>query len=189
MTTKQTTKTFGSIWKAWLVVAVLVLAGAPHISAGVIGETCDDQIRRAAEQAIRINPFLTVFDHVVVDVNGGHVRVLGSVERRHRREAVAAGVARLPGVLDVRNEIDVQSQSPADQSLRRRLFESIYYGHVLAPNHTPCWQVQIVVDRERVTLFGDVPRGAEQERIAAIARNLGARAIDVPWEGRTAEAR
>ncbi len=184
MTTKETEHTFGSFRKTLFGVAGLVLAGALHVFAGVIGEAGDDQIRRAAEQAIRSNPFLTVFDHVVVDVDGGYVQLRGSVERRHRREAIAARVARLPGVLGVRNEIDVQSSSPADDSLRRRLFESIYYGGVLAPNDEPCWQVQIVVDRQRVILFGDVPRGAGQERIEAIARNLGALAVDTRPEDR-----
>lgn len=184
MTRKETKQTFGSIRKAWFGVAGLVLAGALQVSAGEIAQAGDDQIRRAAERAIRTNPFLTVFDHVVVDVDGGYVRLRGSVERRHRREAVAAGVVRLPGVVGVRNEIEVQSSSPADESLRRRLFESIYYGDVLAPNDEPWWQVQIVVDRQRVTLFGDVPRGAGQERIEAIARNLGALAIDARSEDR-----
>ena len=184
MTRKETEHTFGSFRKTLFGVAGLVLAGALHVSAGEIGRAGDNQIRRAAEQAIRINPFLTVFDHVVVDVDGGYVQLRGSVERRHRREAVAAGVARLPGVLGVRNEIDVQSSSPADESLRRRLFESIYYGRVFASNDEPCWQVQIVVDRQRVTLFGDVPRGAGQERIEAIARTLGALAVDTWPEDR-----
>lgn len=182
MTRKETKQTFGSIRKAWFGVAGLVLAGALQVSAGEIAQAGDDQIRRAAERAIRTNPFLTVFDHVVVDVDGGYVRLRGSVERRHRREAVAAGVVRLPGVVGVRNEIEVQSSSPADESLRRQLFESIYYGDVLAPNDEPWWQVQIVVDRQRVTLFGDLPRGAGQERIKAIARNLGALAIDARSE-------
>ncbi len=178
MTRKETEHTFGSFRKILFAVAGLVLAGVVPVSAGEIGQAGDGQIRRAAERAIRINPFLTVFDHVVVDVDGGYVQLRGSVERRHRREAAAAGVARLPGVLGVRNEIEVQSSSPVDESLRRRLFESIYYGGVLAPNDEPCWQVQIVVDRQRVTLFGEVPRGAGQERIEAIARNLGALAVD-----------
>ena len=114
-------------------VAGLVLAGALHVSAGVTAAAGDHQIREAAEQAIRINPFLTAFDHVVVDMDGGYIRLRGSVERRHRREAVASAVARLAGGRGVRNEIEVQLSSPADEWLRRRLFESIYYGDVLAP--------------------------------------------------------
>ena len=181
MTMKQTVGSFRKILAA---VGGLVLAGAVHVSASPIGQAGDDQIRRAAEQAIRTNPFLTVFDHVVVDVDGGYVQLRGSVERPHRREAAAAGVARLPGVLGVRNEIAVQSSSPADASLRRRLFERIYYSGVLAPDADPEWQVWIVVDQQRVTLFGAVPRGAGEERLEAIARDAGALAVDMRREDR-----
>ena len=181
MTTKQMV---GSFRKILAGVGGLVLAGAVHVSASEIGQPGDDQIRRAAERAIRTNPFLTVFDHVVVDVEGGYVQLRGSVEWPHRREAAAAGVARLQGVLGVRNEIDVQSSSPADVSLRRRLFESIYYGGVLAANAEPEWQVRIVVDGGRVTLFGDLPRGAGAERLEAIVRDAGALAVDMRPEDR-----
>ena len=184
MTRKETGHTVGSSGKTLLAVAGLVLAGALHISAGEIGQAGDDQLRRAAERAVRTNPFLTVFDHVVVDVDGGYVYLRGSVERRHRREAVAAGVARLPGVVGVRNEIGVQSASPADGSLRRRLFESIYYGGVLAANAEPEWQVRIVADQQRVMLFGDVPCGAAQERLEALAREAGALAVELRPEDR-----
>jgi osmotically-inducible protein OsmY len=183
MTRKETKHAFGSFLKTLFGFGGLMLAGALHMSAGEIGQAGDDQIRRAAERAVRTNPFLTVFDHVIVDVDGGYVQLRGSVERRHRREAVAAVVARLPGVVGLRNEIDVQSSSPADVSLRRRLFESIYYGGVLAANAEPEWQVRIVVDGERVTLFGDVPSSAGLERLEAVARNAGALAVDVRPEG------
>jgi BON domain len=184
MTRKETKHAFGSLGKTLFGLAGLVLAGALHVSADEIGQAGDDQIRRAAERAVRTSPFLTVFDHVVVDVEGGYVQLRGSVERAHRREAVAAGVARLPGVVGVRNAIDVQSSSPTDDSLRRRLFESIYYGGVLAANAEPEWQVRIVVDGGRVTLFGDVPRGAGQERLEAIARSAGALVVDLRPEDR-----
>ena len=184
MTRKETGHTVGSSGKTLFAVAGLVLAGALHLSAGEIGQPSDDQLRRAAERAVRTNPLLTVFDHVVVDVDGGYVYLRGSVERRHRREAVTAGVARLPGVVGVRTEIEVQSSSPADGSLRRRLFESIYYGGVLAANAEPEWQVRIVVDQERVTLFGDVPRGVARKRLEALARDAGALAVDLQPEDR-----
>ena len=179
MTRNGTKQAFGSLGKSLAGVAGLVLAGGLARLRGRDRGGGRRPDRKAAEQAIRINPFLTAFDHVVVDVDGGYIRLHGSVERRHRREAVATAVARLAGVLGVRNEIELQSSSPADEWLRRRLFESIYYGGVLASHDEPWWQVKIVVDQQRVTLFGDVPRGAGQARIEAIARNLGALAIDV----------
>ena len=184
MMTKQTTHTLASSGKAWFGVAGWVLAGALQVSAGETQQAGDDQLRRAAERAIRTNAFLTVFDHVVVDVDGGYVQLRGSVERRYRREAAAAGVARVPGVVGVRNEIEVQSSSPADESLRRRLFERIYYSGVLAANADPEWQVRIVVDQQRVTLFGAVPRGAGQQRLEAVARNAGVQAVEMRPEDR-----
>ena len=178
MKTKQTKQPAGSFSKGLFGVAGLVLAGALHVSAGEIGQTGDDHLRRAAEEAVRTNPFLGVFDYVSVDVDGGHVRLRGSVEQRLRREAAAARIAQLPGVLDVRNEIDVQSSAPEDVSLRRRLFERLYYGAGMPGGQRPEWPVRILVSDGRVTLAGEVGSSNEGERLEAMARSVGAQFVE-----------
>ncbi len=178
MKTKQTKPAGRSFKKSWFGIAGLVLAGALHVSADEIGPAGDEQLRLAARQAIRTNPFLGVFDDVLVDVDGGRVWLRGSVEQRHRRDVAAARIAKLPGVLEVRNEIEVQSSTPEDVMLRRRLFERLYYGGGIENSQRPEWPVRILVSDGRVTLAGDVASSAERERLKAMAWNAGARFVE-----------
>ena len=159
-------------------VAGLVLAGTLHASAGEIGSAGDAALRRAAEAAVRTNPYLGVFDHVVVDVEGGRIRLSGSVEQRHRRDAAANRVAQLPGVLEIQNDIEVQSSAPEDVSLRRRLFESFYFGGAIPASQSPEWAVRILVSNGHVTLASEVP-GIDYERLQAMAWSAGARSVAI----------
>ena len=172
MMAKQTTAAAGYPKKSWFAIAGLVLTSALHVSAS------DEQLRRAAEQAVRNNPFLGVFDHVLVEVDGGHVRLLGSVEQRQRREMAAASVARLSGVLEVRNDIEVQSSAPEDVMLRRRLFERLYYGGAIEGSERPEWPVRILVSHGRVILAGELPDSANREHVEKMAWSAGARAVE-----------
>ena len=158
-------------------VAGLVLAGTLHASADEIGQAGDAALRRAAEAAIRTNPYLGVFDHVLVDVVSGRVRLSGSVEQRDRREAAAARVAQLPGVLDVLNDIEVQPSAPGDVALRQRLFESLYGGGEIVASRSPEWAVRILVSNGHVTLAGAVA-SIDVERLQAMWR-AGARSVAI----------
>ena len=167
-----------SLNRGWLAIAGLVLVGALQASADDIQQSGDDQLRRAAEEAVRTNPFLGVFDQVLVEVHGGQLRLSGSVEQRCRREKAAASVARLSGVLEVQNDIEVQSSAPEDVMLRRRLFERIYYGGDVVGNDSREWPVRILVSHGRVTLAGEIAANAERERLEALAQSAGARFVE-----------
>ena len=177
-TTKQTKQPAGSFKNSLFAVAGLALAATLNASAGEIGQAGDAALRRAAEAAVRTNPYLGVFDHVLVDVEGGRVRLSGSVEQRHRREAAANRVAQLPGVLEVLNDIEVQSSAPEDVSLRRRLFESVYFGGAIPGSQRPEWAVRILVSNGHVTLAGAVA-GIDHERLQAMAWSAGARSVAI----------
>ena len=159
---------------SWLGIAGLVLAGTMQASAGDSQESGDDQLRRAVEEAVRTNPFLGVCDQLLVEVDGGQVRLSGSVENRCRSEKTAAGVARVPGVLEVRNDIEVQSSALEDVMLRRRVFERLYYGGGVVGNDRLEWPIRILVSDGRVTLAGEITPNAERERLEAMAQSAGA---------------
>ncbi|HJS56817.1 MAG TPA: BON domain-containing protein [Vicinamibacteria bacterium] len=175
MKTKHAAASLNGGWRA---LAGLLLVGTLQASADDIQPSGDDQLRRAAEEAVRSNPFLGVFDHVLVEVNGGQVRLWGSVEQRCRREKAASSVARLSGVLDVQNDIEVQSSAPEDVMLRRRLFERLYYDGGIGGNDRLEWPVRILVSHGRVTLAGEITENAERERLEAIAQSAGARFVE-----------
>lgn len=172
-------------WKAPLgrarLVAVvgLAVAGAVRASAADIPRANGDPLRRAAEETVRTSGYLGVFDFVVVDVNDGRVRLRGSVEQRERGKRAADQVAALPGVVEVVDEIRVQSGAPEDVQLRRRLFARLYYGGVIPADPRPEWRVRILVSEGRVTLAGELPEGAELARLEAMAWEAGARFVDL----------
>ena len=144
-------------------------------SAGEAGR--DAALRRAAEEALRSNPYLGVFDYVTVEVDGGYVRLGGFVEQKVRREAAAARIARLAGVEEISNEITVQPQAASDVKLRRRLYEKIYYGGAMPGGSRPEWPVRIQVSNGCVTLAGQVANGRDSERLEAMAWQAGAQLV------------
>jgi hypothetical protein len=162
-----------------LAVVGLALAGAVRASAAGIPRANGDPLRRAAEKTVRTSAYLGVFDYVVVDVDDGRVRLRGSVEQRERGKRTAEQVAALPGVIEVVNEIRVQSGAPEDVQLRRRLFERLFYGGGIPADPRPEWPVRILVSEGRVTLAGELPEGAELARLQAMAWEAGALFVDL----------
>jgi osmotically-inducible protein OsmY len=157
----------------------LAVAGAVRASADGIPRPNGDPRPRAAEKTVRTSVYLGVFDYVVVDVDDGRVRLRGSVEQRGRGKRAAEQVAALPGVVEVVNEIRVQSGAPEDVQLRRRLFERLYYGGGMPADPRPEWPVRILVSEGRVTLAGELPQGAELARLQAMAWEAGALSVDL----------
>jgi hypothetical protein len=167
----------------------LALAGAVRASAAGIPRANGDPLRRAAEETVRTSVYLGVFDYVVVDVHDGRVRLRGSVEQRARGKRAAEQVAALPGVVDVVNEIRVQSGAPEDVRLRRRLFERLYYGGGIPADPRPKWPVRILVSEGRVTLAGELPEGTELARLQAMAWEAAALFVDLQPRGEDAPER
>jgi hypothetical protein len=155
------------------------LAGIAGATAAGAPQTDDEPLRCVAEETIRTSAYLGVFDYVVVEVDGGRVRLSGSVEQRARGTRAAEQVAALPGVVEVIDEIRVQSGAPEDVQLRRSLFERLYYGGGIPADPRPEWPVRILVSEGRVTLAGGLPEGAELARLQAMAWEAGALFVDV----------
>jgi hypothetical protein len=156
----------------------LALAGAVQATAAGIPQADDFPLRCAAQAVVRTSAHLGVFDHVVADVDGGRVWLRGSVEQRQRGKSMAAQVAALPGIVEVVNEIEVQSSAPEDVRLRRALFQRIYYGGGIPTDPQPRWPVRILVSEGRVTLAGDLPESAEVAGLAAMAWDAGALSVE-----------
>lgn len=178
MGTKSTRRRAASGWARLFAVVGLAVAGAVRASAAGIPQADGDPLRRAAKETVRTSVYLGVFDYVVVDVDNGRVWLRGSVELRARSRRVAEQVAALPGVVEVVNDIRVQSGAPEDVRLRRRLFERLYYGGGIPTDPRPEWPVRILVSEGRVTLAGQLPEGAELARLRAIAWEAGALFVD-----------
>jgi len=139
----------------------------------------DSQIRRAATDAILGYTYYGVFDSVELGVEAGVVLLRGSVRHEGRRRDIEERVARLAGVREIVDEIQVQSVSIFDDRLRGQLYRAIYlddrFVHWSRGVDPP---VRIVVDRGRVTLTGYVPTAVDRALLGHIARSTSAFAVE-----------
>jgi osmotically-inducible protein OsmY len=111
----------------------------------------------------------TIFDNVDVEVNDGMVTLTGDVTMPHKREDIERRVAKVDGVREVRNQINVLPASLSDDQLRFRIARAIYgnpqfWNYAIGPNPP----IHIIVDRGHVTLTGVVYNNTDR----VIARSL-----------------
>jgi hyperosmotically inducible protein len=134
-------------------------------------EPGDFQMFNRVAEEVQHYAFFTIFDSVHVGVDDGVVTLTGKVTMPHKATDIARRVAKVEGVLEVRNEIDVLPVSQFDDELRVSIARAIYshpglFMYGVGPNPS----IHVIVERGRVTLDGVVMN--EQDRV--IARSLAA---------------
>lgn len=139
----------------------------------------DAAIRRDAVRAVLADTRDSVFDSIELGVRDGVVLLSGSVYWGYRKAEIEDRVSRVPGVREIRNEIEVQPTSSFDDRLRLALYRAIYgdlrfvqYAHRATP------PIRIVVMHGHVTLSGAVASPVEQALIGHIARGLPAFSVE-----------
>jgi hyperosmotically inducible periplasmic protein len=134
-------------------------------------------VQDVARQVRRYHAF-TIFDDVNAGVDAGVVTLTGKVTMPHKRNDIGRAVARVDGVREVRNAIEVLPTSPFDDELRYRVARAIYgnpaFWNYAAMANPP---IHIVVERGRVTLTGVVNSGVD--RMLARSLAIGNGAFDV----------
>lgn len=129
----------------------------------------DVEIRKAVREAVLRYVYYSVFDDVEFAVEDGAVLLRGSVYRPNRRTDIDNLVAKIPGVREVQNEIDVQPASFFDDQLRRELVRTIY-GRLSQYGNQPNPSIHIIVNRGTVTLTGYVNSRVDQALLGVLAR-------------------
>ena len=141
-------------------VAVLALAagatlGAPSEANGQrLGQQPSAQ--RIRKELVTL-PYYGVFDNLAYEINGSTVTLHGQVVRPSTRKDAERRVARLAGVTQVVNKIEVLPLSPFDDSIRRATYRSIFntgalYRYAMGGNPS----LHIIVNHGHVTLEGVV---------------------------------
>ena len=137
------------------------------------------EIRKQIESTVLGYSPLSVFDSVEYAFQDGVLVLQGSVRHGYRRSALEERLARVPGVREIRNGLEVQSASFFDDRLRYQLVRSIYGdGRFMQYAHFPHPPIRIVVDRGRVTLTGVVRSRVDQVLAEQIARGTLAFAVE-----------
>lgn len=135
----------------------------------------DFQVLKDVATSVERYSRFTIFDDVGASVKDGVVTLTGKVTMPFKRDDIEKRVAKVNGVVTVRDEITVLPVSQFDDELRYRIARSIY-GHSNFRNYAIMANppIHIVVERGRVTLTGVV--GSEVDRVLArsLATQFGA---------------
>ena len=154
----------------FVVTTVLVLG----ISANAFAKERENlQIfRDVSNQVLRYTQF-TIFDSVHANVDNGIVTLTGKVTMPYKKDDIGKRVARVDGVREVQNKIEVLPVSIYDDELRYRIARAIYrnsaFFNYAAMANPP---IHIIVDRGRVTLEGVVNSNVERMLARSIASSF-----------------
>ena len=151
--------------------AVLVLGLAAN---GLAQEREDLQIfRDISKEVLRYSRF-TIFDSVHASVDEGVVTLTGKVTMPYKRTDIEKRVAKVDGVREVHNRLEVLPVSIGDDELRHRIARSIY-GNSAFWNYASMANppIHIVVEHGRVTLEGVVNNNVERMLARSLATTFG----------------
>lgn len=129
------------------------------------------QLGKSIRKQLVTLPYYGVFDNLGYEVNGGTVTLYGQVMHPTTRSDAAHRVAKLDGVTQVVNKIEVLPLSSFDDSIRRATYRSVFntaglYRYALGANPS----LHIIVNHGHVTLEGVVTNEGDR-RFAYIAAN------------------
>ena len=153
--------------------AGLVVLG---LSSGARAADRDDlQIfRNISTQVLRYSYF-TIFDSVHAEVDNGIVTLTGKVTMPSKRTDIEKSVAKVDGVREIQNRIEVLPVSQMDEELRLQISRAIYgnsaFWNYAAMVNPP---IHVIVERGRVTLEGVVNSNVDRMLARSLASSFGA---------------
>ena len=155
---------------ATLAIATSAAVAAPAVQSGVHGLN-EQQIMKKVRKELVTLPYYGVFDNLAYKVEGGTVTLYGQVVRPSTRKDAERRVAKIAGVQQVVNNIEVLPPSPSDDSIRVRTYRTVFrsgglYRYAMGANPS----IHIVVNRGHVTLEGVVGNKMDKQ-LAFFAAN------------------
>jgi len=144
-----------------VVQAAILQAGAGQTPAEPLSPEAQQKLIKKIRSAIIKLPYFDVFDNIGFELQGRTVILVGSVISEHAKtkQDAARAVAKIEGVDNVVNNIDVLPPSPIDARLRREVYATLF------SQNSPLFRygqdkvnppIRIIVTGARVTLEGVV---------------------------------
>src|SRR5436190_20825677 len=158
----------------WIPLA-LVLSMWAGTALALDGERKDLQVANDISKTVNRYANFTIFDDVTVDVHDGLVTLAGKVTMPYKRDDIAKRVAKVDGVSQVINKLEVLPVSQFDDELRWRIARAIYgnsnfWNYAIMPNPP----IHIIVEHGRVTLSGVVQSNVDRMLARSLATQFGA---------------
>ncbi|MFI5178095.1 MAG: BON domain-containing protein [Vicinamibacterales bacterium] len=150
---------------------MIILAGALLVPRSALAQISDDKLAGQVVKSLREYSALTIFDDVVISVSDRAVTLSGAVTMPYKRDEIGARVAKIDGVRNLTNKIEVLPALASDNALRQRLAQAIY-------THPAFWQyaamacppIHIIVEYGHVRLTGVVNNELERTLAYALAQ-------------------
>ena len=144
---------------------MLPVAASAQVKADPDAQLLQNKVRHQ----LVILPFLSVFDNLSYRVDHGTVTLLGEVTRPVLKTDAARVVARIEGVSNVVNEVEVLPLSNFDDRIRLATYRAIYgYGPLQRYQLGTLPSIRIIVKNGNVSLEGVV--ASEMDRTLANMR-------------------
>jgi len=131
------------------------------------------QISKRVRKELVTLPYYGVFDNLAYEVEGRTVKLYGQVVRPSTRSDAARRVAKIKGVEEVVNNIEVLPLSSFDDRIRAQAYRNIFntgglYRYAMGANPS----LHIVVNRGHITLEGVVSNRMDKQLAEFAAREL-----------------
>jgi len=153
--------------------AAVLVALALTVPARAAGNE-DLQVFRGVQKQVLQYAHFTIFDSVNAEIENGVVTLTGKVTMPFKRTDIEKRVARLDGVTEVQNNIEVLPVSQYDDELRVGISRAIYgnsnfwrYASMVNP------PIHIIVERGHVRLEGVVNSNVDSMLARSLASGFG----------------
>ena len=167
---KRIYKSVAALFAAFLLSTSIITVSARAAKANTPDQV-DTQLSKSVRHELRMLPYYGVFDNLAYQINGSTVTLYGQVVRPSTRSDAARSVARIKGVTQVINKIEVLPLSSFDDRVRYQTYRAIantggLHRYLRGTNPS----LHIVVNRGHVTLTGVVSSRADSQ-LAYMAAN------------------
>lgn len=118
-------------------------------------------------------PRYGLFDHIAFRVDGGTVTLFGKTNSLGTRKGAEKAVKRVPGVVEVINNIEELPPSSFDNRIRREIVREFWNSSGVYPYISGLRpSVRIIVENGRVTLEGYVPNRGTSNLMYMLANRV-----------------
>lgn len=151
----------------------LVAFAAVGIQASTVSGGSQKTLEEQIQKKILTMPYYGVFDIIGFELDGDTVILSGKVYNGINRKTAANRIAKLEGVSEVVNNIELLPPSAFDDRIRRSAVRSLLntggiYRYLIGP--TP--SVRIIVDGGRLTLEGTVGNKGDLRTANIVAQGI-----------------
>jgi len=162
------------MWKTVGLAAAGLALAANMAVAGQADQRKDFQVAKDIATSVRGYSQFTIFDEVTGRVHDGVVTLTGKVTMPFKRDDIGRRVAKVDGVRQVENKLEVLPVSQSDDALRYRIARSIYgnsnFWNYATMANPP---IHILVEHGRVTLAGVVNSNVDRMLARSLASQFG----------------